>query len=206
MRNGTGGIALLVGLACAGLAAGCFDSSGLGHGGKTDASSTGGTTVVSISGKGGASGSGQKLATGGILGSGAVVGSGGLIASGGIGAIPASGGRVGSGGSGGATSPDGGGGKTCGTAGPTCASGLFCDLASNCGKITSAIGVCVSAGASVSCPAIWVPVCGCDNKTYSNDCLRQSAGILKAADGACATGVGGAGGTGGIPASGVHSG
>jgi hypothetical protein len=149
MRNGIGGRASLVGLACAGLVAGCFDNSGLGHAGKTDASSTGGSGPVSSSGKGGAFGSGGKAGSGGILGSGTVVSSGGILASGGI---VASGGRAGSGGSGGSTSPDGGGGKTCGTAGPTCSSGLFCDLASNCGKITTAIGVCVSTGPGVGCP------------------------------------------------------
>ncbi len=35
------------------------------------------------------------------------------------------------------------------------------------------------------CPAVAMPVCGCNLKTYSNDCVRQAAGVAKMQNGEC---------------------
>jgi hypothetical protein len=67
-----------------------------------------------------------------------------------------------------------------------CSSGQFCDRASDCGLIASTTGTCVTTGSGV-CTADYVPVCGCDGVTYSNDCARRLKGTLKFADGACGT-------------------
>ena len=36
-----------------------------------------------------------------------------------------------------------------------------------------------------ACYAIYEPVCGCDNKTYSNECYAKASGLLKWTEGAC---------------------
>ena len=132
-----------------------------------------------------AGGTGGKTGSGGA---GAAMGTGGKPGTGGSfvdGGAPGSGGRIGTGG---ATGTGGGTGKTCGgKAGITCSTGQFCDLASNCGVIADATGTCMPTGVTVACPGTYIPVCGCNGQTYSNDCARTVAGVLKASDGSCPT-------------------
>jgi hypothetical protein len=45
------------------------------------------------------------------------------------------------------------------------------------------LGICVSRPRV--CPRIYRPVCGCNGRTYANDCVRMSAGVSKLHDGRC---------------------
>jgi hypothetical protein len=97
---------------------------------------------------------------------------------------------IGSGGAGGA---GGGSGTVCGTiAGLSCSNGTYCEFPTGACGTNDIGGTCTNK--PQACNAIAAPVCGCNGKTYSNDCVRQNAGVSKAADGACVTGAGGSGG------------
>ena len=75
-------------------------------------------------------------------------------------------------------------GQFCGgIAGIRCDRGLFCQFpAPFCGGFDRS-GTC--ARIPRICTKIFRPVCGCDGKTYSNDCVRQTHGVSKRHDGRC---------------------
>jgi hypothetical protein len=171
---------------------GVLGNGGVGAGGNNADAAVG--TGGAVGGAGGVAVPDAPVSTGGLVGTGGRVGTGGVLGSGG---------RLGTGG---ATAVAGSTGSVCGTiVGLTCSAGQFCDLASQCGTIADAGGICVP-NVGVSCTADVNPVCGCNGETYSNDCTRIQAGVLKASNGACVGGTGGKTGTGGATRAGGSSG
>lgn len=74
-------------------------------------------------------------------------------------------------------------GKLCGTRGAgDCAEGLYCAYKSQCGA-TDAGGTCTKK--PQVCTREYMPVCGCDNRTYPNKCEAAHAGASVAATGEC---------------------
>ena len=75
-------------------------------------------------------------------------------------------------------------GKTCGGfPNVQCDKELFCEKPTGICFFADMSGTCKRK--PIACTAQYLPVCGCDNKTYSNDCVRRSAGVSKKHDGAC---------------------
>jgi hypothetical protein len=75
-------------------------------------------------------------------------------------------------------------GKICGgLAGVGCPSGQICQLPAGECNTSDLQGTCVPN--PDACPTIYLPVCGCDNKTYGNECDLTHAGVQKRGDGAC---------------------
>jgi hypothetical protein len=80
-----------------------------------------------------------------------------------------------------------------------CASGKICYIFGGAGKIMPAcavneycagsLGQCSGQGHCEpkpgACPAVWSPVCGCDLKTYGNDCEAHAAGANVKSKGEC---------------------
>jgi len=79
-----------------------------------------------------------------------------------------------------ASADAGSAGETCGgIAGLTCGAGTFCNYevaagGSGCEGIADAAGICETL--PTACPEIYAPVCGCNNRTYSNACSAHAAG------------------------------
>jgi predicted secreted protein len=72
-----------------------------------------------------------------------------------------------------------------GLIGATCAKGLYCEYGAK-----QACGMADQQGKCQTrpefCPEVFMPVCGCDGKDYSNGCFANSAGTSVAHTGSCA--------------------
>jgi hypothetical protein len=75
-------------------------------------------------------------------------------------------------------------GQVCGgLLGISCDTGLFCLNKPGTCKIADNQGKCIRV--PTRCTRERIPVCGCDGKTYANDCLRLTAKVNLDHKGAC---------------------
>lgn len=75
-------------------------------------------------------------------------------------------------------------GKQCGgLIGIPCDAGLWCQKLPGTCRVFDGFGKC--SRVPMVCTQIFKPVCGCDGKTYGNDCTRQAAKVQLAHAGKC---------------------
>lgn len=82
-------------------------------------------------------------------------------------------------------------GKVCGgLLGKLCPDGQYCRYAAdaNCG-IADATGICQPK--PETCTVEYIPICGCDGKTYGTPCMAAQAGVSVKHDGPCTKMCGG---------------
>ncbi len=70
-----------------------------------------------------------------------------------------------------------------GILGIQCDKDLWCDPAAGQCIVADGVGTCVKVPRR--CPKVLAPVCGCNGKTFPNDCYRQQRRIGKKSDGRC---------------------